>query len=189
MSLFKRLWWQFSDPSILSYFPGKHSALDLGLSHVKKNKKHPQNKKPFDPVHVCEPCGNQDPGLDKLHTWSVVICCLHLGVLRIIHVCDLYMGFMYVSFCVLEAVTTCCRYTTCLLHLYTSPFLNLKTQLLHLVYSISFPHLKKKDYMNRTCHVSIWPQWLFLWKGKRVSFTPGLSPHPRGCLPSFCGSV
>ena len=56
----------FSDPSILSYFQGKHSALDLVLPRLKKKKK--KTKKPFNPVRVCEPRKNQNPGLDKQHT-------------------------------------------------------------------------------------------------------------------------
>lgn len=118
-----------------------------------------------------------------------------------IHLRGLYG--VYVSLCILQARTACCMLNMCLLLCTPPPFLNLKTWLLRVVYSIPFPYFKKTKQnkkrittpknqlheQNMPCF-NLAPE-AFSLQAKCVSFTPGLSAHPGGggCLPFFCGSV
>ena len=67
----------FSDPSILSYFQGKHSALELVLPRLKKKKKGPKN--------LSTQCLSVNHVRTRTQGWInsipdlVVIYCLHLG--------------------------------------------------------------------------------------------------------------
>ena len=85
-------------------------------------------------------------------------------------------------------------HNTCLLPLYTTSLLEFKDLAITSCLLNTLPLLKNKqknpttpkpNCTNRTCHVSIWPQWLFLCKQNMCLLHQGFLPTPGGVCHSF----